>query len=418
MTTAEDARRIAFWNAVNPFAVGRSRGQWIADVALFAIGSACWTLYAAAAPIAMAGVAEGFRPVDLAVGALAVVGIWWMRRYPLTMALAYLVPGALSLSAGWLALAAVYHAGSRARPLVAAMVTLAHIAVALPYHWVFPLPDMPTIVWVIAIPLVYALALSLGFLTRSRRQVIEGLRLAAERDRERYEEQLAALRRDEREQIAREMHDVLAHRLSLLSVHAGALEYRASTGRTGQQGQMTDAEIHEAAAVIRDNAHLAVEDLRTLLTLLRGAEAAESPLGTARPLPRLADVPALVEEAERGGQSVALNDGLTGSDEIGGLAQRTIYRVIQEGLTNARKHARHAPVTVDLTADARSILVSVVNAVPPGVTAAEIPGAGAGLSGLTERVRIDGGELDYGVADGECRLIARIPRPDLRGVTA
>ena len=106
-----------------------------------------------------------------------------------------------------------------------------HIACAIPYHAVVPIPGLPWKVWLVLLPLMYALAVCFGLLGRARRQVIAGLRESAARDRERYEERLAATRQEERERIAREMHDVLAHRISLLSVHAGALEFRAGSRR-------------------------------------------------------------------------------------------------------------------------------------------------------------------------------------------
>jgi signal transduction histidine kinase len=221
---------------------------------------------------------------------------------------------------------------------------------------------------------------------------------------------LDGARRAERERIAREMHDVLAHRVSLLSVHAGALEYR-----TAGEAPPTLDEVRAAAAVIRHNAHLAVEELRQVLVVLRDTAAT----GTApeevpdappeRPQPLLRDVPQLVDEARDAGQRVSAQLDLEPLADLPDNVQRTVYRTVQEGLTNARKHAAGAIVTVDVGPADGQVRVEVANVLPVGVTASEIPGIGAGLIGLAERVRLDGGRFEHGVHDGEFRLAAYLP---------
>jgi signal transduction histidine kinase len=90
---------------------------------------------------------------------------------------------------------------------------------------------------------------------------------------------------------------------------------------------------------------------------------------------------------------------------------RTAYRIVQEGLTNARKHAPGAAVDVALTGTGESLTVCVRSRPPVGVTAAALPGSGAGLVGLAERVSLAGGELEHGVdAAGAFVLRARLPR--------
>jgi signal transduction histidine kinase len=136
-----------------------------------------------------------------------------------------------------------------------------------------------------------------------------------------------------------------------------------------------------------------------------------------RPQPGLADLPRLVEESRDAGGRVQLDDRVADPAALPGAAGRTAYRVVQEGLTNARKHAPGEPVQVvvdgrpggRLLIDIRNTLVNGHAAGP--ATGPAIGGSGTGLIGLTERVRLAGGELDHQAADGEFRLSARLPWP-------
>src|SRR5947209_7703639 len=203
----------------------------------------------------------------------------------------------------------------------------------------------------------------------------------------------------ERRRIAREMHDVLAHRLSLLSVHAGALEFHPDAPAE---------EVAEAAGVIRESAKTALEELRGVIGVLRedGDESLTQP-----PQPTLADLAALVEESRAAGMRV------TARIELGDAAPPaavgpTAYRIAQEGLTNARKHAPGAAVTLSVRAPDGDLQVEVRSLAPVAVAAAApLPGAGTGLIGLAERVSLAGGTLEHGVdPDGAFVLRARLPR--------
>ena len=166
-----------------------------------------------------------------------------------------------------------------------------------------------------------------GLFARTQRDL---LRTSHERARQLESEQRAHVeqaREAERRRIAGEMHDVLAHRLSLLSVHAGALEFRPDAPRE---------EIEAAAGVIRDNAHGALEDLREVIGVLRSPEGA--PTLRSR---RSTRSPSLIEESRAAGMRVESRIEAHGGDALLG---RTAYRVVQEGLTNARKHAPAAAV--------------------------------------------------------------------------
>jgi signal transduction histidine kinase len=133
-----------------------------------------------------------------------------------------------------------------------------------------------------------------------------------------------------------------------------------------------------------------------------------------RPQPRLAEIEGLVREARAAGQHVAFEPGYTlGCREPPRpQVQRTAFRIVQEGLTNARKHAPHVPVTVRLGGKSGAELeITVRNPLPPHLWAGGVPGAQAGLAGLAERVALDGGTLEHGPHDGAFLLAARIPWP-------
>jgi signal transduction histidine kinase len=235
-------------------------------------------------------------------------------------------------------------------------------------------------------------ALGWGLFVRARRQLVQSLRAQAGRE---AEEARAA----ERRRIAREMHDVLAHRLSLLSVHAGALEFNSDA---------PSEEVAEAAGVIRESARAALDELRGVIGVLR-EDSAESL--TQPPQPTLADIPALVEESRAAGMRITAEIEI-GDVEPAGAVGRTAYRIVQEGLTNARKHAPGAAVTLTVHAPHGDLQVEVRSLAPVAVASGPtLPGAGTGLIGLAERVTLAGGELQHGVdPEGAFVLRARLPR--------
>jgi len=388
-----------------------TRRQRGIDAVLIAT-SLFFTLVTVLGADAYPSIADWYWPVDVALAVLSAASVWWGRRHPLLVGALLVIPGTLAITASVAVLVGVYRLGSLVRPPVSAAFVAAHILLALPYHGVAPVADTTWLSWLIFIPTVYLLSWSLGLLARARRQVIEGLRQAALADRQRYESQLATLRRDERERIAREMHDVLAHRISLLSVHAGALEFRTAPASSEGTRPVSLAEVHGAAVVIRENAHLAVEDLRELLLVLREDDGAVEELGATRRQVRLDDVHGLVAEARRAGQQVSIVVDPTATTGPRASVQRTAYRIVQEGLTNARKHAPRSPVAVAIRAHGDRLLVEVRNPVAIGLTSSEIPGVGSGIAGLAERVRIDGGLLSHGLRDGVFALAGDLPIGD------
>jgi signal transduction histidine kinase len=245
----------------------------------------------------------------------------------------------------------------------------------------------------------------LGLWIGSRRRLVRAL--AADVEHLRVEAQLReeAARVAERSRIAAEMHDVLAHRLSLIALHTGVLATRGDT---------LPEPVAERLALLRGASTEALTDLRGVLGVLRAPGAAPHGAAPNRagavPAPVPGDVRQLVDDARAASQSVVLT--VHGRPEDAPTTHRlAVYRIAQEALTNARKHADGAPVTMTVDYRAPTTLVEVTNpAGRPGPTATV--GSGYGLVGLRERVSALGGHLTVGPAGGgSWRLAARLPHP-------
>nr|WP_246563631.1 histidine kinase [Streptomyces roseirectus] len=210
-----------------------------------------------------------------------------------------------------------------------------------------------------------------------------------------------AARAAERSRIAAEMHDVLAHRLSLIALHTGVLTTRDDL----------PAPVAERLALLRSTSTEALNDLRDVLGALRDTASPAAPASAAL-TPVVRDVRELVREARAAGQQVAL--AVDGAPELAPTTHRlAVYRLVQEALTNARKHADGAPVTVRVSYSPPATLVEVVN--PPGESRADAV-SGYGIVGLRERVAALGGHLGAGPAGaGAWRLAARLPHPSTPG---
>jgi signal transduction histidine kinase len=255
--------------------------------------------------------------------------------------------------------------------------------------------------WLALIIIGYGALLGWGAWAQAREALIRSLRDRTRRAEAEQGRRVAEARVLERRKIAREMHDVLAHRLSLLATFAGALEFRPDS---------SPEQLSRAAGVVRDGVHQALEELREVISLLRDDDPPHSE--GIRPQPVLADVPRLIEESRDAGTEVLLREAVDEPAEAPPAVARTAYRVVQEGLTNARKHAAGQPVQVALRGGpGASLEIDVRNALTPERTTPRGWTGGAGLVGLTERVHLAGGQLDHQVVGGEFRLHASIPWP-------
>jgi signal transduction histidine kinase len=246
-----------------------------------------------------------------------------------------------------------------------------------------------------------AAAMAWGMYVRARRQLIVTLRDRAERAEADQLVRAERARLAERTRIAREMHDVLAHRISLVALHAGALEVARD---------LPPAQVRESAALLRSTAHQALEELRDVIGVLR-EEPGQDPLSRV-PQPTLADIPRLVEETRRSGAKIDLEMRVDGAAAAPGPLGRDAYRIVQEALTNVSKHARGTLAQVRVVgAPNRGLHVSVRN--PPALGPHDRtapPGSGTGLLGLQERVTLANGVLVHGPdASGDFVVEADLP---------
>ncbi|MFE5668638.1 sensor histidine kinase [Streptomyces niveus] len=388
--------------------VRRTARDWAVDALAFAWAVGIWAVLVSRLDT------FGYLPdwlvaLDAPLGAVACLGLWWRRRFPLLLALIMVPVGALTNSGTGAGIVIILNLALRVPWQRSLPVLCAMIAAVTPYVLIYSVPyegGWAAAVFVLAYFLVF---FAWGSALRARRLLVLKLREDADRERTEHARRLAESRRAERTAIAREMHDVLAHRISLLSVHAGALAYRTRKSEAGSGAQLSGAEIAESAQVIRDNAHQALNELRDVLYVLRTDTDSGEP---APPQPDMADLLGLVDEARAAGQTVDYGAEVdSASEPPRPQLQRTAYRVVQEGLTNARKHAPGSQVKVRVYAGAprEEVTVEVSNPLPAGVAESEIPGAGAGLTGLHERVELDGGTLRHGSVDGTFTLSARLP---------
>jgi signal transduction histidine kinase len=306
------------------------------------------------------------------------------RRHPVAVAVGLLLPELVSAgSIGAAVMATCGVAINRRRPVTAA-VTALHVGTLSTFWFLVSTDREDTVAGVVMVVLLYSTAVATGLLLRAQRLLVESLRERARQAEEGQRLRVEEARHHERERLAREMHDVLAHRISLLAVHAGALEYR---------GTLPPAEAG-AAAIIRQCAHEALEDLRDVINMLR-----DDAGNGDRPLPTLTDLPQLIEQSRTAGASVGYQDLIGDRVAVPVNIGRHAYRIVQEGLTNARKHAPGAKVVVSVATADGGLLIEIANPLPVGGPPA-MPGAGAGLIGLAERVDLVGGRLEHGQAPG------------------
>ncbi|MFJ9952291.1 sensor histidine kinase [Kitasatospora sp. NPDC091207] len=393
-----------------------------------------------------------------AAATLAALSLLLARRHPTASAVLPVLTAGL-LNRAFPGLFSVYHLAATGRfaPAAVGGATIALIGAARA-------DSLPAWVGTTASQLlIQAAAFSLGLWQHGRRVLIETLHTQVDVLRREREFRAEQARSAERARIAREMHDVLAHRLSLLVLHAGVLRDQA---RAGTVAEDPDRLAHRLE-LLRTAAARSLDDLRDVVGALRaeprppdepdlpepsgtpahppGTEGASArhpppagpltggpcsprssamptpmpptppipaPVPAPVPAPALRDLTELVGEATAAGQTVEL--ALDGDPETVPTTHRlAVHRLVQEALTNARKHAYTAPVTVRVRYGAPATTVEVRNAAGEPAPSGAGTGGGYGLVGLAERVGALGGHLDAG-ADGHggYRLAARLPSPE------
>lgn len=361
--------------------------------------------------------------LDLPAAVLSLGLIAFLRRWMVPVAVLLCVLAAVSpVATPPATLAALVVARWRQTPVALAVAGIGIGAHLIRGAW-RPVAGLPYGWWAVLVCVAYAGLVGWGMLLRANRALISSLRDRAERAEADQARRVAEARAAERTRIAREMHDVLAHRLSLLATYAGALAYRPDA---------PPEQLSRAAEVIRSGAHQALDELREVIGVLRDDELRDSGDGRTdgmRPVPGVADLPRLIEESREAGMVIEAGGGAWQGDgtpggllaELPDVAGRTVYRVVQEGLTNVRKHAPGAVARITLDGGPGAGLdVTIANRMVPagaggpaaGVRMPAVPGSGTGLIGLSERLELAGGKLESGARDGEFRVHAWLPWPE------
>lgn len=358
-----------------------------------------------ASAVHLAGLVDPWLPaLALAGSVLAVAAVLLAQRWPLVATAIAVLPIAVTivllgtyLWSWWLALGAVAVVGAVRHP-VRAVVPLA-ASVGVMAIWLAPTFDVvyPGVVgtnsgpgaWKVVVGhsayvVVAAVAsASLGVWLRSR----AGMR-DAERARNRAME--VETRSAERARLARDLHDVVAHHVSLVAVRA-------------ESAPFTHPGLDDAAravlAEIAADARSALAELRGVLAVLQRAESVEL-----APQPGAGDVGRLVDDARSAGQQVEESGAW---DALPAPVGHVLYRCVQEALTNARRHAPGEPVLLERERHGGVAVLRVSNPVRGVAMGPVVPGRG--LIGMAERVESVGGTLAAAVADGRYRVVVTVP---------
>lgn len=378
----------------------RNVRDWIVDITALLLAAGCGVFLIDDSISSASGhVPEREIALDWVLGTVAIVAIWWRRRRPLVIAVGTAVLSAVSAFAAAAAVLAMFTAAVHRRTTVAASVGLLNVATGV----VFGLYRPQTGPWWVSLlvsGIVSVVVVAWGMVIRARRQLVWTLRERAERAEAEQLWHAEQARQAERTRIAREMHDVLAHRISLLALHAGGLTVRPD---------LPSHQVAETGELLRATAHRALEELRDVIGVLRdGTDDAP-----AQPQPTLCDIPRLVDETRRTGAKIEFRMALPDEAEPPDVLGRDAYRIVQEALTNVAKHAAGTATTVEVCgAPGTGLRVMVRNRLPLGTPAATIPGSGSGLVGLHERVALAGGTLTHGPNDaGEFVVAATLTWP-------
>ena len=378
---------------------GRTMRDWLVDIVaiLFAAGVAVPSLYTTLGPSddRISGWTVG---LDVLLGIVATVSLWWRRSRPVEVGVLTAVLSMVSACAAPASIVGLFSATVHRRTSYA----LGVAAVNLVTGAVFPLwrhEDNPYWVTVLISAVIVLIVVAWGMFVRARRQLVWTLRARAERAEAEQRMLADQARAAERTRIAREMHDVLAHRISLMALHAGGLQVRPD---------LPAAQVRETADLLRSTAQQALEELRGVIGVLRGdggepVDLLEA-LTPTPPQPTLRDIPRLVEDTRRAGAKIDFTLDVPADAPLPDTVGRDAYRIVQEALTNVAKHARGTATVVHvhgapgdgLHVDVRNRLSVAAGDRPVEAT---LPGSGSGLLGLRERVALASGTIEHGPND-------------------
>jgi signal transduction histidine kinase len=338
--------------------------------------------------------------LDVIAGVVCSAALWWRHRAPVLIAVGTAGAAAVFATAGAANMFALYAVARRRSLRVALGLAALNVAAGVIFYALYPGNSSLSLTLTVNIA-ISAAAVAWGALARSQRRLVRSLEERAVRAENEQRLRADRIRGSERERIAREMHDVVAHRVSLVALHAGGLEVHPG---------LTPDQVRDAARLIRRSAQDALDELRVVVGALREDAPASGAAAT------FADLEPLVADSRAAGQPVSLSLNVPTGAELPPWLGRTAYRIVQEAITNAIKHAPGAPTTVTLTGGPREgLAVEVRNSLGSRLPSAGLVGSGAGLLGLSERVTIAGGALEHGATpDGEFTVRADLPWPASR----
>lgn len=321
--------------------------------------------------------------LDLVLGMVAFALVHLRRRHPLLIAVALCLLSVFSAGAAGPATLASVSVATRRQIVPVVLVGLTNVATALAFTTYMEVEETTYLIDLGITVAFIAAFMGWGMFVGSRRELLHNLKLRAEQAEAEQELRSAKAKGDERARIAREMHDVLAHRISQVSMLSGALAYRED---------LTAPQMRDHASVIQSQANAALDDLRAVLGVLRDRTSGEL---LDRPQPTWCDVPALFAEVRGIGAQLTFVDEVTEAESMAPTIGRAAYRVMQEAITNAGKHAPGAVVRVTAQGGPAEGLQLVIRN-PLGFARVPTPGSGLGLVGLGERVDQVGGTLWHG----------------------
>lgn len=384
----------------------RARGGWpplVDGVVAGALSAVVFGLWVASSP------ASGLAAAGMVCALTSATTVAWRSRAPEA---AVIVAGAGAIGCEWLTgtrtlqpydlvvglavLLAMYTAGvrgvSRRQIEQLAALVIYGIAVCAVFAAATGSLSVSNVVEY-ALPIAVVPA-SAGLLVARQRSLAGRLKAATARLRAEEEMRLALAAEGERNRVARELHDVVAHAVSVMVVQAGAARITLAA-----EPDLTRAALQEVAQAGR----AAMAELRRIIGLASGGH------NEGRPLSGVAGIVALIERRRAGGLAVQMT--VTGSDPgVPAAVDITLYRLVQEALTNIVKHAPSAEAEVNVAFEPGAVEVLVRNSPPKKPDGSMAPGSGQGLIGMRERVESCSGHLSYGPRpDGEFEVLARIP---------
>jgi signal transduction histidine kinase len=358
----------------------------------------------AAAVISLGGVAHSgdARPVPLVVGCAAGLSLFLRRRAPavtlalsgaLTLVLVHLEPeaGATAVIAPAVALYSLaLRRGTRTR-VIAAVAAVAAVVLADALH-----SGGPTLLQTLGHALLVAIPLLIADVHRVRHANVELLKERLELAERTREQEAQRRAQQERLRIARDLHDVVAHTLTTINVQASTAAELLDRDPGHARGAL---ETIEGAS--RD----AIEELRAILGVLRSGEDGGAPLW---PAPGIDDVPELVQRTRDDGVQVRMEVRGDRPQRVPEGVSLAAYRIVQESLTNARRHAAGAAVQVTLSFEATRLGLAIENDdCAPGRVNGHAPGVG--ITGMTERAVAVGGTLTARPLARGFRVDAELP---------